>query len=605
MHIRGLTPLRHGQLALLGLVVAGCYHAAPDRDDTVLLPPIRDVSYASEKEEMIRLMERRMNRLVGVTQAELATIRDGLSESLDSLRPPTKLLAVERTFRGYAAADQERFDAEIKRLVEVAVAQTEAIIGRPRRPAVEELIGTAQVDAFRIAAEVGGDGQGAGYGFVSGVQEVDEMALVSVELLQGYADVEGLHTLGEIRRGEMLELNQAFRHDVQADELAGHADRAKAALVGEEEGRSDRVGRLLLFESGVVRGLRMDQQENVVAVVAFQNDRLPVDHDIGLIQARRHRVSRGGMVVLDSPWQLDPQTPNRDGVPRMRDDLVDMRFVASEAFIPSLNVDHSSFERLRDFTVIYDFKTGVLDRRTGEIIGAVSWQTKWIVSMNGGVAMVDGVPPTFDASGDVLLDLIAQGTAAIADASGRQKNPSDRFAQMRDPGFDAIAAPVRDLPGGKRARVVEVIGNDHYRVPRDGRRYLLAHRLALLARDVRFFQVRDGGRGRFVLTITHIDDDSAVNDLGLRSGDDLLSVNGVDIESFSDLWQVFAEQPREPVYEVRLNRAGAQRRLTFQVEGAPAEGQLEEVFDENPTDEMMDRLARLFEQEQKTKTESE
>lgn len=584
-----------GRFVLCGLLFSGCY-AARSLESTSDVPPVRAVSYASEKEEMIYQMERRMNALVGRTQDQVHAIRDGLKASLDRLLPPTKLLAIERTFRGYAAADQERFDAEIGRLVELAVDATETIVGRNRSPGKDEIPGSARLEAYRDAAAIGGDGQGAGYGFISGVQEIDEMANVTVELLQGYADVEGLRDMGEIRRGEMLELNQAFRHDIKAEELAGHADQAAAALLPNESGRSARVGRLLLFQSSVFESLRMTGHENVVAVVAFQNDRLPIDHDLSLLQARRHRVVRGGMVVLDAPWTLDPQTPNRDGVPAMRMDLVDPRFVASRAFIPSLNVDHTDFDRLRDFTVIFDFKTGVIDQKTGEVLGAISWQLQWIVSMVGGVAMLDSAPPMFDEEGAVLVELMRRGTDAIAVVGTREPNPSDRLGEMREPGFRAIAPPPRELPGGGEAPIIEILGNDHYRIPAEGRRFLLAHKLALLADDVRFFNYRDGGRDRFVLSLTHVEDDSPVLDLGLRRGDDLLSVNGQDIETFTDLWQAFAEHPRESMYEVRLVRRGAQRKLVYEVEGAPPASQSEEIFDENPTDEMMERLSRLFEQ---------
>ncbi len=583
------------RLALGGLLLCGCYSARP-LDVVDESPPERPVSYASEKERMLRQMERRMNELVGATQEELGAIRDGLKASLDGLLPPTKLLAVERTFRGYAAADQERFDAEIDRLVDHAVAATETIVGREKRAGHDEIVGTVSRDAFRTAAEIGGDGQGAGYGFVSGVQEVDEMAKVTVELLQGYADVEGLRDMGEIRRGEMLELNQIFRHDVTADDLEGHADQVRRGLLASEEGRSARVGRLLLFQSDVLESLRMDRQENVVAVIAFQNDRVPIDHDLGLIQARRHRIVRGGMVVLDSPWVLDPQTPGRDGRPAMRDDLVDERFIATQAFVPALNIDHTDYDRLRDFTVIYDYKSGVLDRRTGELIGAVSWQLRWIVSMAGGAAMLDAASPSFDAEGTVLLDLLRRGPAAMEQDGERQPSPSDRFGAYRDAGFAAVAPPARPIPGGGEAPIVEILGNDEYRIPAHGRRYLLAHRLELLADDLRFFQYRDGARDRFVLSLTDIEDGSPVEDFGFRRGDDLLSVNGQDVETFTDLWQVLAENPRESLYEVRLNRRGAQRRLIFRVEGVPPDHVPEETFDENPTDEMMERLTRLFEQ---------
>lgn len=584
-----------GRFALGGLLLCGCFSARPT--DVVDAPPAeRPVSYASEKERMIRLMEERMNALVGTTQDRLAAIRDGLKEALELLLPPTRLLAVERTFRGYAAADQERFDAEIERLVEQAIAETEELVGRAKRPGRDEIVGSVTREAFRIAAEIGGDGEGAGYGFVSGVQEVDEMARVTIELLQGYADVEGLRDMGEIRRGEMLELNQSFRHDVTAEDLAGHADQALASLLPAPEGRSGRVGRLLLFQSDVLDALRMDHQENVVVVVAFQNDRIPVDHGLGLIQARRHRIVRGGMVVLDSPWTLDPQTPGRDGVPAMREDLVERRFLASEAFVPAINVDHADFERLRDFTVIYDYSSGVLDRRTGEVLGAISWQLQWIVSMEGGAAMLDSAPPSFDAEARVLTSLLRRGDDALSRAGERQPSPSDRFGEYRQAGFEALAPPSRPLPGGGEAKIVEILGNDHYRIPAHGRRFLLANRLPLLADDVRFFHYLEGGRDRYVLRLTQVEEGSPVADLGFRRGDEILSVNGQDVETFTDLWQAIAERPRESVYEVRLVRRGAQRRLVYEVLGVPADHVPEETFDENPTDEMMQRLESLFRQ---------
>ncbi|MFH0943658.1 MAG: hypothetical protein V2A76_00515 [Planctomycetota bacterium] len=577
----------------LGLVaLPACYHAASYQQEEPVVP-IREVSYAEEKRQMIEEMEREMNALMRRNEAEITTIRNELVAGLEKLKPPARLMAADRAYRGYGAARGERFDAEINRLVSRAVERTEALAGRERDLDREALTGSIQEDAFAIAAKVGGDGQGAGYGFISGVQEVDERARVTIELLQGFADVEGLKDLGELRRGDVLELNLILWHDLTEEDLAQGAPKNAANLLPAHEGLSPRVGRLSLFRSDVLDGHRFEGQDTVGYAVSFQNDRLPLDRPLGLAQGRRTRIVRGGMVVGDYPWQLDPTTPLRDGRLPLRDGLVDPRFQATEPILPGVNSDHDLFQRLQDFTVIYDFATGLLDEEQLELLGVLRWQIQWIVSAAGNVRVLPVAEPSFSATDGTLLELIRSGPSAeLAGVSG-QESPHDLLGRR----VEATAPPVPprnwDLGGGRTGQLASISG-DTIHVSAGGRAYLVAHRLGLLSLDCRFFTYLEGRLDQFVLGLTLLEPDSALVDLGFRKGDALLSVNGIDIHTFSELWTFFSEHSRENRYEMNIDRNGALRRLVFLVEGVPPMNEEELDSPEELTEEMAERLASLF-----------
>ncbi|MBI4878047.1 MAG: hypothetical protein HY812_00085 [Planctomycetes bacterium] len=580
--------------AALGLLfLASCYHAGSVVQQAEA-PRERAASYAAEKRVLIEEMERRMNEMTRRCQAEIAGIREELEQALARLRPPARLLAVERTFRGYGAAEHECFEAAIDRLVEDAVARTEALVGRPRSPEQDELIGAIEREALATAAAVGGDAQGAGYGFVSGVQEVDERAFVTLELLQGFADVPGLRDLGALRKREVLELAERFRHDLQAEELAGSAPAASAVLAPPRPDAPERVGRFLLFQTDALEGFRAREQDSLCTAVAFQNDRLPADRRYVFLQGVRVRIVRGGMVVEDLGWRLDPGTPGRDGRLLPQQDLIDPRFLASAVFVPGVNASHALFRQLCDFTVICDYKTGLIDDAAGEVIGSLSWQTQWVVSAAGHVRVLPFTAPSFDPGGEVIRDLLVRGAEAAFPAAGRQPAPGDLLSARVLPAEQAVEPLPRDLGGGRIGTLVEAAAPDRIIVKPEGRRYLLRNRLRLLTLEARLFSYIDGRHERRVLGIVHVPEDSALRDLGFRSGDVLLAVNGCDIRDFGDLWSYFVEHPRETRYEAHIMRNGANRRLTFEVQGAPGEGEEEEPFEEEITEEIAARLQLLF-----------
>jgi len=579
-------------LALTLLAPAACYHAVY-REQQESEAQVREISYAEEKRRMIDEMDRRMNELMQRHEEEISIIRENLIQALEALQPPARLMAVDRIYRGYGSSAVERFDAEIDRLVADAVSRTETLVGRERVLDREALVGVIQEEAFAIAALVGGDRQGAGYGFISGVQEVDERARVTIDLLQGFADVEGLKDLGEIRRGEVLELNLAMRHDLTEDELSAGAPRNAANLQPAREHTNPRVGRLALFSSDVLDGYRIPGQDTVGMAVTFQNDRIPPARPLAFAQSRRTRIVRGGMVVEDFPWQLDPTTPGRDGLLPLKEGLVDPRFLASEPFLPGVNVDHTYFAQLLDFTVIYDYATALLDEESLEQLGVLRWQLQWIVSSTGDVRLLPSAEASFDPYDAELARLMHEHSAGAVASDLREPSPSDLLDRRRVPTAPPVAPRLRDLGGGVEGVLAEIIGDTVY-VSAPGRAHLAAHRYHLIAEDCRFFSYVDGRLERAVLGLTLLDPDSPLRELGFRKGDALLGINGTDIHTFSELWTFFTERPREQRYEVDLDRNGALRRLTFILEGVPASEEEEIESREELTDEMAERLARLF-----------
>ncbi len=582
--------------AWVALALAGCtYHAKPEPPPPAEAPRA-STSYSEQKQAMVDRMEVAMNEMMRRYEARITEIRGRLDSELASLRPPVRLQTVDRALRGFGAPDEERFDAEVDRKVEATTAELASLVGRARAPNRELIVGQAENEAWGMAAAIGGQGQGAGYGFVSGVQEVDERAQVTIELLQAFADVEGMRALGALRKAEIHQMSEAFRHDLLAEELKASAPGAAAALVASPDG-TPQVGRLLMFQSELQDGLRSRGQDTTGVVIAFENKRVPTSHEFRLMQARRARVIRSGMVVKDFGWTRDPGTPGATGDLPRRSEIVDPRIVASDPFFPAVNVDHSAFDQLRDFTVIYDFKTALFDATTGETLGAISWQLTWIVSAAGEVRQVAGVTPAFDPAATALVERVFLG-AESAVASRGEPFTSDRMPSLVDVERAPFDVPLRDPDSGVPSTTGVVFarpqGTDHVFVTAAGRRYLGRHRLQLLASDVNLFSYLDGVRGRYVLHVTDVSEGSAVRDLGFRRGDDVVSINGTEIKNALDLWNFFSESPRAERYAVEIVRDGALRRLTFDVEAPAGDGGDDGDGTDGFTDAMIDRLRALL-----------
>ncbi len=590
------SPVR-APAALLVLALAGCSFHAKHPEPEVATPPRAAVSYGTQKQAMVTRMEDAMNEMMRRYQSRITEIRGRLDAELAALRPPARLQTVERALRGFGAPDEERFDAEVDRKVEAATAELVKIVGRDHAPGHPAVVGTAEDEAWATAAAIGGQGQGAGYGFVSGVQEVDERAQVTIELLKSHADVEGMRAVGALRKAEIHEMSESFRHDLATDEAAGAAPKACADLLPNTTDRGAILGRFLLFQTEVQDGFRARGQDTIGAVVVFENNRLPLAHDYRLLQARRSRVVRSGMVVKDFGWARDPGTPGGTGDLPRRGEVVDPRILASEPFYPAVNVDHALFDQLRDFTVIYDYKTALFDATTGETLGAMSWQLTWITSATGEVRQLPPVSPAFDAAASPLVARVFLGAEA-AGGSGAEPFPSDRMPSLTDVMRPAFDVPARDAATGEPksggVQFVRPMGTDHVAVTAAGRSYLARHRLQILTADMSLFSYLDGVRGRYVLHITDVTPGSVVKDLGFRRGDDVISINGAEIKGALDLWTFFNESPRATHYEIDILRAGAQRRLVFEVEGAPADWGDDGDGTEGFTDVMIDRLRSLL-----------
>jgi hypothetical protein len=566
----GRLPALLRLLGTLALAGAACHTAVEPEDlPAAEAPPAAESveqrqGHASRRAELVFEMERRMNDLIRSYTGQLDAIRERLETQIDSLMPPVRLLAVERTVRGYGAGDHEQFEAMVDFLVDEAVVDTVRIVGQERRPGREAVTGLVEQEAMAIAADVGGASQGAGYGFVSGVEEVDERARVTIDWLKLHGDPEDLRDLGEIKKSEALSLSQRFVEDISALFVAEHAPKLEALLRPTPDGMPSRVGRLLLFESEVEDGFRFAGADTMVAVIAFQNERLPEGRELEFVQASRSRIVRGGMVVRDFDWRLDGTLPGEPGILPQRADFVDPRFIASDPIYPTLNVDHAMFEDLKDFTVIYDFATGVRDVATGEFLGAVRWQLRWIVTALGNVRSVDAVAPSFDPAADVLRSLwrSPQTGAPVATTPA----PSDRLPVLLRPwrpSFTPLDRPLDQLGEARPGPIVTPINDDQVRLSAAGRRYLAAHRLSILA-STHFLSYLEGYRNRYVLRLSALPADSPLRDLGFRSGDDILSINGIQIGDFEDLWSFLAAHPDEARYEVHFTRDDALRRLIYE-----------------------------------------
>lgn len=339
------------------------------------------------KDEILKEYERRMRIFLGAAVRTMEDIHRRFKEAMEAIPVPYKIQAVEEELAAFYKDREEAFE---KQVMETAKRYEEEI-----RRAME----TLEPRVWKIAFEVvGSEDMGTSYGSRTGIDEVDEIAEATLELLRFRSGLDTLQDEAGFYKYKRIRLDRLFKHDVEE------------------------TGRFSVFLSDPMRHFFRKNEDVVAVTVTYQRKGLDPAVPLEFRQAVRNRVVRGGTTRFDSRFHWDETL----GTPGGRLKLVnpgtdEVVVVVSRVFFPRINMDSPRFDAFLDFTAVRDYETAVVRSDTGEILDSVSWQLKWNISHFGCVAVENGAPPLADAEAIEIRRLMG-GEGTVVPAG----NPSAR-----------------------------------------------------------------------------------------------------------------------------------------------------------------------------------
>ncbi len=340
-----------------------------------------------DKDKITREMEKCMRLFLGEAIDRFDDIHARYQEELAGLEVPPKIEAVEMELSEFYSDREERYKARVK-----------AIVQRFSKE-MDETLGFLKPKVWDIAFElVGSKDLGTGYDSRTGIDEVDDSAEATLELLEFRSRRDDIFDYGERAETERVSMDRIYKNDLEG------------------------VGRFSIYASDPMNDFFRKNEDAVAVTVAFQKKGLALEVPVGFRQLVRERIVRGGSTCFDSGFKWDETLGNVKGsmILEIRAGMPEV--VVSKVFYPRIDMDYPDFEKFNDFTAVRDYKTAAIDTSTGEILECVSWQYKWSISHFGSVSVAKGAPAVRDENSEVMKAALSQD----AEAEGSQEQePSE------------------------------------------------------------------------------------------------------------------------------------------------------------------------------------
>lgn len=311
-----------------------------------------------KKNKIVQNMESQMRILLGQAVRRFEEIRKRFDDELATLTVPYKIRAVPRELSDFYLEEEEAYEARVDGITESFMNEINATL-EYLEPRVWEI-------AFSI---VGSEDLGASFGSRTGMDEVDEIANVTLELIDFRSGRYILQDMGKHAREKRILLNRVYKNDVEGQ------------------------GRLSIYLSDALRHhFRKDEQAIAVAVV-FQREGLDPSISVGFRQIVRNRIVRGGITRLGSKFHWDRTFETADGFLPLAKEGRNPEVTVAKVFFPRVDMDSPQFTELYDFTAIRDYETALVNLETGEVLDCAAWQLKWQISHHGAVSIEKGANP--------------------------------------------------------------------------------------------------------------------------------------------------------------------------------------------------------------------
>ncbi|MBU0754501.1 MAG: hypothetical protein KJ645_05140 [Planctomycetes bacterium] len=341
------------------------------QDDSMQSITAESSANVKTKSEYIQDMEREMRLLLGWAMERFEDLQKRLTETLKPIIAPPKIQAVEKELADFYSAQDAEYEKQVTEITERYEQELEGILNY-LRPRVWEV-------AFSVT---GSSNVGQGTGQSTGIPEVDEIATATLDLIDFRSGVDEVRDIGQHARITRLFMDRIYKNEVEGQ------------------------GRFSLFVSDPVRHYFRRDEDAIGVTVTYQRKGLDPSIPLELRQMVRNRIVRGGMTRFSTEFEPDRNLGSDLGLLRLESGI-DAPVVVSTVFYPRVNMDHPYFDRLHDFTAIRDYKTAVVNAKTGEVIDCVSWQYLWHISHYGAVAVEKGHSPLRDEEAVEIKALLA------------------------------------------------------------------------------------------------------------------------------------------------------------------------------------------------------
>jgi hypothetical protein len=328
-------------------------------------------SRTDQKAIIVRSMEEKMRILLGQAVRRFEEVHDRFARELDALVVPPKIQAVEKELSDFYHQRETVYEERVQSIIDKYEAELISTLGY-LEPKVWEV-------AFEV---VGSEDMGISFGSRTGIDEVDESAESTLELIHFRSGQDRLINDGAFAKQNRLFMDRIYKNDIEE------------------------VGRLSIYVSDPMRHYFRKDDDAIAVSVAFQKKGLDPKIPLAFHQLVRNRVVRGGSVWFDSRFHWDETLGSPDGRLRLEEAPGSTEVVVSKVFYPRINMDHPESDKLRDFSAIRDYKTAVVNTQTGEVIDCVSWQYMWNISHFGAVAVEKGEPPQRDEEAEEIQSFL-------------------------------------------------------------------------------------------------------------------------------------------------------------------------------------------------------
>jgi hypothetical protein len=324
-----------------------------------------------DKTELVKRMENRMRFFLGDSVESFESIHLRCAKEIDALTPPPKIQAVEHELLDFYHEVEENYEAKVQEIVDRYEEELKNSLIE-KDPAI-----------WDIALEIAGtEDAGLGYGSRTGIDDVDDCAEATINLINFRAGMDELLDDGRYAKQRRILLDRFFKHDIEDQ------------------------GRFSIYSSDFLPHHFRKNEDIVAVTITYQKKGLDPATPIEFRQIVRNRIVRGGTDRFKSEFHWDETLGTREGRLLLVERGDQSVIIVSQVFYPRVNMDHPYFDRLKDYTAIRDYKTAVVNADTGEVLDCASWQYKWNISHYGSVSVEKGASPSEDADAVILKQML-------------------------------------------------------------------------------------------------------------------------------------------------------------------------------------------------------
>lgn len=337
------TPTMRTRAALLALLAAFAADCSSERSEKQA-PPI---SPAERKQRMLFATDRAIHQVISDARRDVLAARAEFDDAIAAMPLPSMLGVTDSKLQAFDQPARDARAAAITKLKDATTAKLKGLLEH-----YEKALWTVAIEAGKLehASELGSK---------TGYQELDDKVESALLQLSRDADVDEIDQFASLHSYDHVGLDRAIREEIE------------------------KQGILSLYKSPPTVGLFAPGQEGQAIVVVFQRDGIAPEVPLSYVQAVRRLVERGGIILTETPWQLDPATPKKDGVVPICPDVDTKYYVVSAEARPAVDTKGQDFNQLFDHVLVSEYRTALKRDDTGEFLATIGWQVRWIVDFRG------------------------------------------------------------------------------------------------------------------------------------------------------------------------------------------------------------------------------